>query len=115
MFKCSFCSSSFTRKDNLLRHYIQKNENKKFKCTKCDEIFCRDDALKRHQDVHQLVRNFISCDKCDAKFTRKDNLIRHLRLQHHEESFKLQNNKKIRRLKELIIIKNKCKLKYAEI
>lgn len=48
MFKCETCSSSFTWRDNLLRH-IKTHKGERISCNLCDSTFKYKSALTRHK------------------------------------------------------------------
>ncbi|KAH8660049.1 hypothetical protein BX600DRAFT_53336 [Xylariales sp. PMI_506] len=50
--RCSFCGSSFNRKEHLDRHLRRHSGSKPFKCKFCDRSFSRKDSLIRHASTH---------------------------------------------------------------
>lgn len=55
-----------------------------FKCKKCTSSFNRKDSLLRHTKTHDNVR--FECNICSSKnFSRKDALTRHIKLMHQNE------------------------------
>lgn len=89
MFKCSQCSVTCQRLDNLKRHIKIHDEENVFKCIDCPTTFSRCDALKRHYNIiHDNGNDNFSfkCDVCNKIFNRKDNLNRHMRC--HQNSKK---------------------------
>lgn len=52
-FRCSICSRSFTRQENLKRHvrtHHQGDQGRTFACSRCGSCFSRSDLRKRHTE-----------------------------------------------------------------
>jgi len=57
MFKCDQCPSTFSRKDNLIRH-IKNHDGLRFLCTVCPSTFSYKTGLNKHQkNAHGMYNN----------------------------------------------------------
>ena len=81
LFKCDICSKTFTRKNNLKRHYLSHNPNRElFQCHKCHKHFNRSDSVVRHEcGEKNHFNSYLKCEICCKHFSRKDNLKVHKR------------------------------------
>ena len=50
MFKCSMCSTSFTRSDNLTAHVRSKHSEMCLKCKYCEKLFENELKLQSHMN-----------------------------------------------------------------
>ena len=81
LFKCDICSKTFTRKNNLKRHYLSHNPNRElFQCHKCHKHFNRSDSVVRHVcGEKNHFNSYLKCEICCKHFSRSDNLKVHKR------------------------------------
>jgi len=56
MFKCTQCSSEFTRKDNLVVHQ-KKHDSVRFSCSICDKTF--NDKSHRNRHMKNVYYTYI--------------------------------------------------------
>ena len=60
-FKCTYCLTTFKRKEHLIRHEMGRHVGLKFYCTFCKKYFYEKCRLERHmEDLH----NVFSCQTC---------------------------------------------------
>uniref|UniRef100_A0A1B6EG87 C2H2-type domain-containing protein n=1 Tax=Clastoptera arizonana TaxID=38151 RepID=A0A1B6EG87_9HEMI len=95
---CQYCSASFTRKDNCLRHEKNcGNNNIKlflFFCPNCKACYNRGDGLRTHLKRCTPSENSINrrakclVDDCNLNFFHKSTLINHLCSHHKDISIK---------------------------
>ncbi|KAI9203649.1 uncharacterized protein BJ171DRAFT_413426, partial [Polychytrium aggregatum] len=50
-----------------------------FKCTDCSKTFLRKQDLKRHEIIHDPRSPGYRCNHCGTGFTRSDALYRHIK------------------------------------
>ena len=90
--KCSRCSHTFVRKEDLAIHVknIHDKSAPSYKCEECAKVFNKIGNLNRHKnDVHGKDKFFpgkyFRCPKpgCPEKFTRKSNHERHIKRGKH--------------------------------
>ncbi|KAG0672275.1 hypothetical protein C6P40_003460 [Pichia californica] len=76
-FKCTKCSSSFTRKTRLTEHINRVHMGKifHFKCNQCGTRLSSKENLTRHTIVHT---DKFKCGKCNRRFDRSYRFQRHL-------------------------------------
>ena len=99
-YQCSLCSSSFTKKGNLRRHYRYHTNDKRYTCQVCWKKFFRRECLfahvRRHTD-EELSKASLkelgdfdkvhTCKYCNRTFSLSSNLKRHLRLHTGEKPY----------------------------
>jgi len=76
-FLCDLCTSSFLRKDGLLRHEKIHTGEKPFACETCNKAFSTKESLKKHKLVHSGIKSF-QCDRCPKGFFTNGDLKQHL-------------------------------------
>ncbi|ODQ48175.1 hypothetical protein PICMEDRAFT_15991 [Pichia membranifaciens NRRL Y-2026] len=76
-FKCSKCTSSFTRKTRLTEHVNRVHLGKiyHFKCNQCGTRLSSKENLTRHSIVHT---DKFKCKRCNRRFDRSYRFQRHL-------------------------------------
>lgn len=107
-FACQFCSFSFSRNDNRIRHEKKcdkdmknaesSNRSRANKCPSCEREFSRADSLRRHvricegsssrkrrcensdSDSEPIKFSPVECEICKNKFNRLDSLKRHVKI-----------------------------------
>lgn len=103
-YKCGFCTSSFTRKDNLKVHikklHQQADVNKVLEnlevvnvqlkqkphvCKTCSKSFSRASHLRQHEGTHDPDRKKIACPLCNEGFVNASSLKRHNKVAHAME------------------------------
>ena len=88
-FKCTHCSTRFTRSHTLIEHSRAHNGERPFGCSTCTKRFTRLKDRNRHQLLHSGEKRFIckgTSDTgeqlgCHRRFAREDGLLSHLRSQ----------------------------------
>ena len=84
LFKCSTCTSSYSRKGELKRHEETKHKNKRYNCQDCSKQFSSKVGLSKHiNTVHKRIK--YKCDECDKEFTQQGNKDRHISIVHNQE------------------------------
>mmetsp|Transcript_20002 Transcript_20002/g.49120 ORF Transcript_20002/g.49120 Transcript_20002/m.49120 type:complete len:239 (-) Transcript_20002:208-924(-) len=89
-YPCTQCESSFSRRDNLVRHVRQvhcapKQAGHSFECVHCSKDLSSRTNLERHIDlVHLRVKAYV-CQQCRQRFVTQANLDRHVRTMHKSD------------------------------
>ena len=66
---CDTCSSTFNRKDSLIRHKDKCKGDSRLICKICDIGFTRFSNLKRHiERYHAGEKNDLVCSKCGKRY-----------------------------------------------
>ena len=81
-FSCHICEKSYTQRKNLLYHLRAHSGEKPYQCDQCSQSFRSKDHVQSHMKAHSECK-FFECPLCKKQFTRKDNCLRHVSL-HNE-------------------------------
>jgi KRAB domain-containing zinc finger protein len=79
-FICTYCSKSFSRKDNMNRHIKSEHIDKRIESTVGFGIFKND----TQQDLTRT--DIFQCQKCDYKSNRSYNLTQHMKRSHLDKN-----------------------------
>ncbi|KAG7805828.1 hypothetical protein KL921_005259 [Ogataea angusta] len=76
-FRCSQCTSSFTRRSRLKEHCRKVHEGEKlvFRCDHCDKVMSSRENLNRHMIGHT---DKYRCPYCGKRHDRSDRFQRHI-------------------------------------
>ena len=86
IYKCSICSSSFTRNIILTDHMTTVHNIEYHKCSKCDKRFRKKANLLGHVGrVHEgkMKKKIYKCPICSSTFTRNMSLTKHMTTIHN--------------------------------
>lgn len=87
--KCSLCTKTFTRKNDLTRHLMLHSGERKYACTFCDAKFIGSGDLHKHVRIHTGERpHRCNFDNCNKSFTQKGDLNKHVKIH-----LKIKNHK----------------------
>lgn len=86
-FACKVCDKSFSNSAKLLSHERFHFGGRRFKCHVCGKAFSELRDLKRHERVHTGERPFV-CKTCGKCFSQSSNLVRHERSHTDERPYK---------------------------
>lgn len=75
-FRCKYCSLSFLRTTELLKHVIFHTGDTRNQCRQCKLVLSSQERLEKHKKTHAVSSNF-QCHMCGAL---KKNLSSHMRL-----------------------------------
>lgn len=79
-FRCKYCSLSFIRTTELLKHAIFHTGDTRNQCRQCKLVLSSQERLEKHKKTHAVSANF-QCHMCGANgFESKKNLSSHMRL-----------------------------------
>ncbi len=79
-FRCKYCSLSFVRTTELLKHVIFHTGDTRNQCRQCKAVLSSQERLEKHKKTHSVSGNF-QCHMCGANgFESKKTLSSHLRL-----------------------------------
>jgi DNA-directed RNA polymerase subunit RPC12/RpoP len=80
-YKCTWCSKTFTKKDELTRHIQSHTGVRPYKCTRCDKAFANRSNRNRHVQIHTGARvKPYKCTHCNKAFVKKSNRNRHVQI-----------------------------------
>lgn len=74
--KCSYCSKTFSRTDDLVRHIRTHTNERPYACNVCQKTFKQSSELKEHMQSHTKATIF-KCTHCTRKFTSRMGLYNH--------------------------------------
>ena len=75
-FQCTKCKRTFSRKDNMERHFKIHTTEKEFQCDICQKLYNNKSSLVRHQEMHRA--SYHKCHVCNKQFALSIYLKRHL-------------------------------------
>ena len=99
---CKYCSKSFKKPSDLVRHVRIHTHEKPFKCTQCFRAFTVKSTLTAHMKTHTGVKEY-KCHVCHKMFATHGSLKVHLRLHtgakpfdcpHCEKKFRTSGHRK---------------------
>uniref|UniRef100_UPI00398F73E3 uncharacterized protein n=1 Tax=Pristiophorus japonicus TaxID=55135 RepID=UPI00398F73E3 len=90
LYKCYFCSLTFSRRGNYVRHkkihMVNTEEDARYKCPHCDRQFIQHCDLRRHAHMHTGTQPH-KCDLCGKGFLRASDLVVHRRFHTKDRPF----------------------------
>ena len=84
IYKCSICSSTFTRNMSLTNH-MTTIHNIDYECTVCNLTFKTNPQLKRHLKLEHNVQKSFECSTCNATFSVRSSLKKHIATVHEKK------------------------------
>ncbi|KAJ1126017.1 hypothetical protein NDU88_004430 [Pleurodeles waltl] len=85
-YECAECGTSYSLKEELVRHMGSHSRAKPYLCTECGKSFFRKAKLIMHQRIHTGIKPY-ECLFCHKTFSRKDNLNGHMRIHTGEKPY----------------------------
>jgi len=87
--KCSLCTKTFSRKNDLTRHLMLHSGERKYACTFCESKFIGSGDLHKHVRIHTGERpHKCEFENCTKSFTQKGDLNKHVKIH-----LKIKNHK----------------------
>jgi KRAB domain-containing zinc finger protein len=84
---CTFCSKTFSRSCDLVKHRRIHSGEKLYSCTTCGKSFTHQTSLRNHKAVHSKLKPF-QCSFCGQSFSFSGNLKSHIRTHTGEKPHK---------------------------
>ncbi|XP_072168718.1 zinc finger protein 236-like [Diadema setosum] len=100
---CNYCTKTFKKPSDLVRHIRIHTNEKPYSCTQCDKTFTVKSTLMSHMKTHAGIKEY-KCNVCHKMFSTHGSLKIHLRLhtgakpfecQHCEKKFRTSGQRKV--------------------